>query len=228
LQEEKKKEMKIVLISDTHNKHQEVPKIDCDILCHAGDVTMSGTIHEIQKFGEWLKDYPAEFKVVIAGNHDFGFERNRSAAENALGDGNNGVIYLQDSAVMLNGKKFYGSPWQPWFYDWAFNAWRGPEIKKYWDKIPDDTDVLITHGPAFGMCDKVSGGSPGLLEIGHAGCKDLLNRIREVNPLVHVSGHLHQGRGEATSALHGLTTFYNATIVDEKYRVVYDPYVVEI
>jgi Icc-related predicted phosphoesterase len=194
---------------------------------------MAGTIHEIQKAGEWLRNYPAEFKVVIAGNHDFGFEKDTVYADiclrhGILGDEDKSIIYLQDSPVMLNGVKFYGSPFTPWFYDWAFNAWRGPEIKKHWDKIPDDTDVLITHGPAYGICDKVSGNSLGLDEVygkGHAGCVDLLNRIKEVNPKIHVSGHLHQGRGHVRR---GQTDFYNATVVNEKYNVVYNPFEVEI
>src|ERR1700690_3016439 len=125
--------MKLILISDTHNLHDQVPKIECDVLVHAGDLTMGGTMKEIMKAGNWIQNYPAEFKVVIAGNHDFGFEKDRPLAEvnlchDILGHKDDSVIYLQDSAVMLNGVKFYGSPWQPWFYDWAFNAWRGPDI----------------------------------------------------------------------------------------------------
>ena len=217
--------MKLVLLSDTHNLHDQVPKIECDVLVHAGDLTVNGTMREIQKAGEWIRNYPAEFKVAIAGNHDFNFESKRQEAEAALCDFNKSVIYLQDSSVMLNGVKFYGSPWTPWFYDFAFNAWRGPEIKKHWDKIPDDTDVLITHGPAFGILDPVIGNTPGLEEKGHAGCKDLLARILAVKPKIHVFGHLHEGRGDEW--FNG-TTYYNATVVDEKYKVVYDPYVVEV
>lgn len=222
--------MKLVLISDTHNKHQEVPKIECDVLVHAGDLTMAGSLHEIQKAGDWIREYPAEFKVVIAGNHDFGFESKKNQAIAALcsyddNSHDKSVFYLENSAVMLNGVKFYGSPYTPWFYDLAFNSWRGAEIKKHWDKIPNDTDVLITHGPAFGYCDKVSGSSPGLTTFGHAGCKDLLTKIQEVKPKIHVSGHLHQGRGESFD---GSTKYYNATVINEKYDVVYDPFVVEI
>jgi len=191
-------------------------------------------MNEIMKAGNWFREYPAEFKVIIAGNHDFGFEKDRSFAEvnlthTILGHKDESIIYLQDSAVMLNGVKFYGSPWQPWFYDWAFNAWRGADIRKHWDKIPNDTQVLITHGPAFGICDKVYGYSPGMDEseanYGHAGCKDLLSQIEKIKPLIHISGHLHQGRGN--SVINGVH-YYKSTVVNEKYKVVHEPFVVEI
>ena len=68
------------------------------------------------------------------------------------------------------GYKFYGSPWSPTFYNWGFNADRGPDILKWWKKIPTETDILITHGPPHKILDKCMNGFP-------AGCKDLLNEI---------------------------------------------------
>lgn len=218
--------MKIVLISDTHNLHQQVPKIECDVLVHAGDLSMEGKGYEIDSFGKWLREYPAEFKVFTAGNHDWMFQRNKLRALQILYNskfdsvslfGKGGIYYLEDQAVMLNGIKFYGSPWQPWFYDWAFNLPRGTQLMEKWEKITDDTDVLVTHGPPKGIQDKVYGEN--------VGCDDLLTRVLKVQPKVHVFGHIHEGSGDKEL---NDTHFYNATVVDEQYKVVYDPYVIEV
>jgi Icc-related predicted phosphoesterase len=211
--------MKLVLISDTHNLHDRVSLPKGDVLIHAGDLTMSGNLSELEKAASWFQDNLSKFDyiIAIAGNHDFCFEDNRAKhARDLMNDA--GIIYLQDSGINISGVEFYGSPWQPWFYDWAFNSQRGEDIKKHWDAIPEGTDVLITHGPPHTILDNVYDG-------GTAGCEDLLNRVRIVKPKVHVFGHLHQGRGHREFAG---THFFNATVVNKDYTVVHEPFEWEV
>jgi len=91
--------------------------------------------------------------------------------------------------VIIEGVKFYGSPWQPRFFDWAFNLDRGEEIKKKWDLIPMDTDVLITHGPPYGILDLTHEGEK-------VGCEELMKAVLRVQPKIHIFGHIHEAYGE--------------------------------
>src|ERR1700722_2905947 len=143
--------MKIVALSDTHAEHREVTVPDGDVLIFAGDFMTCGRRYaEVQSFGKWFSEQPHKHKILVAGNHDRLMQRDLKLCLSEFKD----VHYLQDSNVVIDGIKFYGSPWQPWFYDWAFNVNRGPDIKKYWDKIQSNTDVLITHGPPYGILDQ--------------------------------------------------------------------------
>lgn len=158
---------------------------------------------------------PAKEVVFTAGNHDFAFERAYAKEKLDLCR----LRYLQDEAIEIDGKKFYGSPWQPAFCGWAFNVERGQAIKKYWDLIPEGIDVLITHGPPMGLLDQSSRGRENL------GCEELAKRIDIVKPKVHVFGHIHGGRGHRN--YRGMD-FYNASVVNEAYNVVHEPYVITI
>ena len=117
--------MKITFISDTHNKHNHLTSNaynnilgSGDVLVHAGDCTSMGKSHEITNFLNWFGMTDFKHKIFIAGNHDFGFEMHTDIAEEFK---EKGIIYLFDTEVVIDGVKFYGSPWQPEFYDWAFN-----------------------------------------------------------------------------------------------------------
>src|SRR5208282_1908879 len=166
--------MKIVMISDTHGFKPTVP--DGDILVHAGDLTMRGSKTQVEDAGKWLNSLPHKHKIVIAGNHDWLFQKDLSLAKDLIaGDG---VEYLENSEVWVEGLKFYGSPVQPWFYDWAFNVPRGEAIREYWNRIPADTDVLITHGPPRGILDQANA----KLNTEHCGCDDLYEAIERVRP----------------------------------------------
>lgn len=127
--------------------------------------------------------------------------------------------YLEDEGVIIGGYKIWGSPWSPWFYDWGFNLRRGPEIQAKWNLIPDETDILITHGPPLGFGDKCSDGY-------WAGCGDLLDTIRtRVKPAYHISGHIHEGYGILSD---GTTTYINASSVNEDYYAVNKPIVFDL
>ena len=143
--------VRIICISDTHGQHAGLRLPDGDILIHAGDfMTYGNAPREIIDFDAWLGRQPHAHKIVIAGNHDRLFESHPIPARALITN----VIYLEDSGVEVEGLKFWGSPVQPPFNNWAFNVQRGAPIRRHWDKIPTDTDVLVTHGPPFGMLDQ--------------------------------------------------------------------------
>jgi hypothetical protein len=144
------------MASDTHERHSNVVVPDGDVFIHAGDFTMVGDLRKVAAFGAWVRALPHRKKLVIAGNHEITFEHSLEAALRALGNGRDGLIYLQDSGGDIDGVSFWGSPWQPWFYDWAFNLRRGPMIAAKWNLIPASTDVLITHGPPMGTLGRHS------------------------------------------------------------------------
>ncbi len=179
--------MKVVVISDTHNRHAEIHLPFGDVLVHCGDATGGGTPGEVGAFVTWFEKQDYEHKIMIAGNHDWLFQDDPFLAK-TLVDGRD-FHYLQDSGIEIQGVKFYGSPWQPWFCDWAFNLKRGPELAAKWAMIPDDTEFLITHGPPKDILDYI----PPQNE--RPGCLDLLQRVAEIKPAVHAFGHIHEGYG---------------------------------
>jgi predicted phosphodiesterase len=196
--------MKLIAISDTHGLHRSLEIPDGDILIHAGDLTRHGTLVDVLEFNDYLGTLPHPHKIVIAGNHDFCFENDRGACEELLTN----CIYLQDQEVIIDGVKFYGSPWQPWFFDWAFNLQRGSEIRAKWELIPKDTDVLITHGPPHGIRDLTTQGE-------NIGCVDLLEVVEEIKPKVHIFGHLHEGYGTTVKRE---ITYINASSFDDQFQ----------
>lgn len=179
--------LRVVCISDTHGLHRSMPPIPAgDLLLHAGDLTNHGELSQVRDLNDWFGELPHPHKVVIAGNHDFSFDNyRRREAEAVLTN----VTYLRDQSVTVEGLKIYGSPWQPWFHDWAFNRRRGPDIAMVWELIPDDTDILLTHGPAHGIGDRCVDGSL-------VGCEDLLLELHRIQPKLHVFGHIHEAHGQ--------------------------------
>lgn len=202
--------MRITFISDTHGQHEALQLPPADMLVHAGDFTGKGQQAEVESFLEWLGAQPHTHKVFIAGNHDFLAERDPQLFQSLLPPG---VTYLNDSGLTLEGIRIWGSPIQPWFYDWAFNRRRGPDIARHWALIPDDTELLITHGPAWGILDQLRHGES-------VGCQDLLQRIQQVKPRIHVSGHIHEAYGaQQVGGVH----YINASVLDERYQLVNPP-----
>jgi len=208
---------RIVCLSDTHNCNEQIAVPDGDILIHAGDATITGTIDEIVKFNKWFTNLPHLIKIFVAGNHDWLFETNNNYARALL---SRELIYLQDSFVEIEGLKIYGSPWQPRFFDWAFNLNRGQELAEKWELIPDDTDILITHGPPFGILDEV----PRKYWVENTGCEELIKKIEEIRPKLHIFGHIHCGYG--TGEKFGVK-FINASNCDESYEPTNQPIVID-
>ena len=235
--------MRIVCISDTHSLHggmaHEIPS--GDVLIHAGDISNRGGEKDVTEFIYWFQNIKGfDDKIFISGNHDHCFERvnqphhkgdydwlhNLMSPENLS---QSDVTYLEDSFITIESDefsrpiKFYGSPWQPWFYDWAFNLPRlGTELQEKWNMIPKDTDILITHGPPNGYGDLVNNWrQPNT----HVGCECLINRIGEINPLVNVFGHIHEGYGVE---LGNKTLFVNASICNPGYSPINKPIIIDL
>lgn len=206
--------MRIVCLSDTHSLHDRLIVPDGDLLVHAGDFTKMGREPEVRAFDDWLATLPHRHKVVIAGNHDWLFERDPAKAKAILRH----ATYLLDTGTTVEGLRVWGSPWQPWFYDWAFNLRRGPEIAAKWALVPDGTDILLTHGPPAGIRDRTAGGDD-------AGCADLLRELDRIRPRLHVFGHIHEGYGR-TDAPSRISV--NASNCDLAYRPVNPPVVVDL
>ena len=199
--------MKIVCISDTHAKHRELVLPDGDLLIHAGDISRRGWPKEVRQFLTWFASQPHPHKVFIAGNHDFLFEQ--ESAETIAEMIPEGVHYLNDSGVEIEGIKIWGSPVQPWFHDWAFNRQRGAEIQQHWDLIPADTDLLLVHGPPFGILDRIIHGQ-------RVGCENLLATVQKIVPKLCVFGHIHEDYGMVRK---GETWFVNASVLDHGYQL---------
>lgn len=216
--------MKIVAFSDTHNHHRDVTLPDGDVLVFAGDLMTCGRkFNEVVSFSDWFMSQPHKHKILVAGNHDRLFETQRPLC---VGEFHNrgSVYYLQDSSITIDGVKFWGSPVQPWFYNWAFNVQRGPDIKKYWDRIPQDTDVLITHGPPYGILDQTIGWGGE-----HVGCEELWKTVHDRLSLkAHIFGHIHNGYGVETKPYSKMVSFHNVSICDEEYRRANEPQVIEL
>lgn len=211
--------MRLVLLSDTHGLHGELGSLpDGDAVLHAGDLSGRGTLPELARFFTWFAALPHRHKVVIAGNHDFALERQPALAEALVPPG---VIYLRDAAAWIDGLMVWGSPWQPWFNDWAFNLERGTQLAAKWALIPDQVDVLVTHGPPYGVLDLVAGGD------GYrVGCEALAARLPALDRLrLHLFGHIHEGYGVNRS---GQLTSVNASICDVRYRPINAPVVVDL
>lgn len=229
--------MRIIFISDTHSLHSTMSyKLDLfidpnqtNILIHSGDCTNVGKKNETIEFIHWFQNLEGfENKIFIAGNHDFAFEEKPAWIYHYINSENlsqSNCVYLEDEEFLFQDPefsrplKFYGSPWQPFFYDWAFNLPRGGNmLLKTWNDIPDDTDILITHGPPFGYLDITPQNS-------RVGCELLDYRVKEFKPLIHVFGHIHHSYG----IIERENIFYiNASICDERYRPINKPIVIDL
>lgn len=176
--------LRLVLMSDTHCREAAHAMPPGDAILHAGDLTDTGRPKEIARVDAFFAAQPIGTRVVIAGNHDFLFEQDPAAARALMPS----VTYLEDSGATLAGLKIWGSPWQPWFYDWAFNLKPGAPLAEKWALVPDDTDILVTHGPPYGIGDRWFDGR-------RVGCEALRERVAEIKPRLHVFGHIHEDRG---------------------------------
>jgi Icc-related predicted phosphoesterase len=198
-----------------------------DVLIHTGDHSFKGTFKEMLQCIYWLEKLDFKKIIIILGNHELGVEDDMNPLLELLERLSGKIVLLHDSAYEYEGVKFYGSPWQPWFYDWAWNFPErddGTIAKATWAKIPDDTNVLLTHGPPRGIGDKV------LAQNGHwddrVGCSHLLERVLQLKDLkVHAYGHIHEAYGLRKK--HGII-FSNGSICTRDYKPTNEPIVIDI
>jgi Icc-related predicted phosphoesterase len=192
--------MKIVAISDTHCRHRDLRLPEADMIIHAGDICQNGTEGEVLSFLNWFTKLDFRYKIFIAGNHDFFFDGETDNYLSKIIPSN--ITYLNDSGIEIEGFTIWGSPVTPWLYDGAFNRIRGRNISKHWKMIPENTDILITHGPPYGILDKNRVGFS-------AGCQSLKRAVKRIQPKLHVFGHIHEAGGIVE--LQGIT-FVNACV----------------
>jgi Icc-related predicted phosphoesterase len=207
---------RLTFISDSHTKHDKLNGFlpGGDLLLCAGDISSRGYITELENFFKWfdgINNY--DTKVFIAGNHDFGFQDENEKVKGLL-TGYKTIDYLQDERMDLFDEEdqqlvIYGSPWQPEFHNWAFNLPRGEKIKEKWDLIPNDVDILITHGPPFSKLDYVPYNNI------NVGCEELLLKVQQIKPKIHLFGHIHEGSGYVFD---GNTHYINAAVLNGRYE----------
>ena len=224
--------MRFVCISDTHGLHASLPDLpDADGIIHAGDFTNVGRMDECIRFLGWFNALPYKYRIIIAGNHDVfmdpdhAYQPSNVSAINAILPVADGFHYLWNSGCEIEGLKFWGSPEQPQFFNWAFNLPRGEPLRHHWESIPEDTDVLITHGPCFGVVDKCPDFQNPNGPWVSVGCNHLTERIRRINPRVHVCGHVHAGYGHEYQ---NETLHINASICTESYAPINKPIAFDI
>ncbi len=209
--------MKLVAVADTHRAFEKLKVPDGDVFIQAGDIDVYNVSDAI-RYNKWLGRLPHKHKLIVGGNHD------QWLAENTM-DYKRSVLsngtYLENSGVEIDGVKFWGSPITPTFNDWFFMADRGESIARYWDLVPEDTDVIITHGPPKNILDAAPRGC----WFDYVGCEDLLKKIKRIKPKIHFFGHIHFSAG--IEEKHGVK-FCNVSVMDEKYQVVNKPTEVEI
>ena len=200
--------MTIAFLSDTHGKHCELKNLpQTDMLIHAGDLSWNGTEEEIAAFIEWFGALNYRHKIFIAGNHDDCLD----------GAGIEGMphncYYLCNSGIEIEGVKIWGIP----FFLSDEIHWADLYPKKIaW--IPQQTDILVSHCPPFGILDKSAFGA-------NMGNEDLRKQVEIINPRYHLFGHIHEAYGVYKTSR---TTFVNGAVVDENYERVNHPVVITI
>lgn len=231
---------RIVAIADSHCQHRSITLPPCDILIHAGDATYRGTEGEISDFLSWFSTQDAKHKIFVPGNHDYLPQKNPSLFRSLVPDS---VRVLIDARIELEGLIFYGTPWTPFFYDWAYNSleerggqgynyeggpgWNPksdkdhPYSKDMFDQISDDVNILICHGPPrLGNLDRcLPMGNP-------VGSEELMKKCTQLKQLkVFISGHIHEGHGY--DIFNGVT-YYNVSTCNRDYKPVNAPVVMDL
>ena len=208
--------MKITCLSDTHNRHQYIDLKefkDTDILIHAGDFS-NGTKKQTESFLELFNSLEIKHKILVAGNHDF--YCTSSEIEGVLSKYQS-ITYLHNSSVTINTLKIWGSPYSNRFGHWAFME-EEYDLEAIWEKIPADTDIVITHGPAYGSADRVVNNM--YERDPHVGSETLRLKLESLpNLKVHICGHIH----EAYGVYQGKFLTVGASICDENYIPINKP-----
>ena len=211
--------MKIWHISDTHTYHDllKVPRA-IDMVIHSGDCSNPRDPYnnepEVREFIDWYKELSPKYKIYVAGNHDSSIEK-KLVTKKDFED--NGIIYLENDYVTIEGLKIFGSPYTPNFGNWSFMRDRN-KLDRFWcDAIHDDTDIVITHGPPKGILD-ISENRDHQLEF--CGDKSLLNKLLQVQPAYHLFGHIHNSGDIINAGLQKLsicdTFFSNGSVVTDR------------
>lgn len=201
--------LSVVGISDTHGKHaqtrfKEWDTGEYDMIVHSGDISNIGDPAEILNFMDWYGNLTMSHKILIFGNHELNTEHNTDFYREQASKRN--ITFLHHEHITIEGIKIFGSPYTPVYGNWAYNVNRD-DLEYYWAEIDEDVDLLVTHGPPFGVGDRTGRNDA-------VGCTHLLKSILEKNIQVCQFGHIHEDRGEIfTEQTFPRTKFYNASMV---------------
>jgi len=211
--------IRVWFLSDTHALHGylAIPE-NIDIVIHAGDASNFRepvpNYQEMLNFIEWYKNLKIEHKVYIPGNHDTSVEKRLITPADMK---SMGIMCLETSSTSIKGLNIYGSPYTPTFgFGWAYNKNRD-KMHKQWQSIPENSDIVVTHGPPFGILD-VSEDREGNLE--HCGDRSLMKRLDTIKPIIYCSGHIHDSGENRNSGVYinKNTLFINAScVIDGKF-----------
>lgn len=212
--------MKIVVISDTHNKHEKLVIPECDLLISCGDYSFWGFEWEVKNFHEWLNKQPAKHLVSIQGNHEKFVDNNYLNCLEIAQKACPRVAFTYEGPVDIEGHLIWCSSLTPHFNTWP---WDGFKNYTRYNKFEHDAiEIMVTHSPPYGILDEVS--NFGIKQ--NMGCKYLLGEIKHLTNLKHhFFGHIHSSYGQME--VNGVN-FYNAAICNRKYKVVNKPVVVQI
>ncbi|KAH0786308.1 metallophosphoesterase domain-containing protein 1 [Histomonas meleagridis] len=224
--------IRLLCLSDTHGMHEQIPQeqlFKCDILIFAGDFSNLGNPKEVASFVKWIDALGIKNNIVIAGNSDLPFETKKlehfrniyqsysktnipiEDVKNYVLDDKN-ITYLEHNSCVIDGIKIFGSPYQPEFKDLAFNMYGNDAVSR-WSDVPNDADIIITHGPPKEIGDTTSTGF-------HAGCPELRKAIEKAKPALCIFGHIHEAHSIQTI---GETLYCNVSILDGKNHVANKP-----
>jgi Icc-related predicted phosphoesterase len=233
--------VRLVFISDTHEMHEAVRIPPCDILVHCGDATGVGRVDQLERFAAWCRKLKRRGDVrevvFVAGNHDILLDAAhpltvKSGLHTRALEALDGVTYLRDQAATIFGVRFYGSPWTPKFYDWAFMLVDEADGERVFSRVPAGMDVLVTHGPPHRMMDECPDGR-------RVGSISLLAVTTTQAPRIHAFGHIHHsygsewdagwlGDGDVPRLPDGGRCWINASICTEAYKPTNAPIVVDL
>lgn len=214
--------MTILHLSDTHGFHHQVPESrfeGIDVVVHSGDCSNWKDPYrnepEVRSFIDWYRNVPVKNKIYVAGNHDTSIER-RLVTPGDFAEA--GIIYLENASTIIDSVKFWGSPHTPTFGNWAFMKAR-EKINRVWDDIPEDTDVLIIHGPPKGVRD-LSFDINGDLEM--CGCSALMKKCWKLKDTLKLVcfGHIHNMDGVDTNQ--GVSNYSLTPTIFSNAACVYD------
>lgn len=213
--------MKLILVSDTHRMHGQIRIPQGDVLIHAGDMTNLGELGELDSVASFFSKQPHKHKIVICGNHERQVSEDTETVKSIFEP--YGIKVLHNETIEINGVKFYGEPRTPEFFNWGWMYKRGKEAEEIWNKVPEDTDVLICHGPPYGYGDlapRLFGfcGVPSGFENKphHVGCRQQLKMLQRIKPKLVVCGHIHFSYGIHLTDFG--TVIANAAICTEGYK----------
>lgn len=210
--------MKVTVIGCTHGRHRQFNLPATQVLVHTGDFSRRGDESDANDFLTWFESQPHEHKLFVCGNHDrISFTQPDTFAR-LLARCAPSCHYLHERAIEVAGLKWYGGNWTPLFNNWYWMSPRGPAMAAHWAKIPDDTQMLVTHGPPMGHLDLIMPAFGETRDF-HQGCEELRDTIdtRLKSLKAHCFSHLHY-EGNTTKVANGVT-YVNAAVVDDGYSI---------